>query len=145
MPTLEKKNDGVETNGDSASLRSRDLEGLNVHVCTLCCSGVEVTQPQAYATGGAGPMGFPAMAISEPLMRTVYKDIYVHSKLLLVDDVYFTLGSANFNVRSMEVDSELNIAMTSPILTQKWRKELWTLHTGRGRRTMRLRNLINGD
>ncbi|MEN5162091.1 phospholipase D-like domain-containing protein, partial [Achromobacter spanius] len=53
----------------------------------------------------------------------------VHSKLLLVDDVFFTLGSANINVRSMESDSELNICCPSPVLTQYWRKHLWKMHT----------------
>jgi len=44
--------------------------------------------------------------------------------------VFFTLGSANINVRSMEVDSELNIASPSPELTRQWREHLWRIHTG---------------
>jgi phospholipase D1/2 len=35
---------------------------------------------------------------------------YIHSKLLLVDDRFLTVGSANFTNRSMEVDSELHAA-----------------------------------
>jgi phosphatidylserine/phosphatidylglycerophosphate/cardiolipin synthase-like enzyme len=88
-----------------AALRKADLEGVNIHLATLCASG-------------------------QSAQGTKYKDIYVHSKLLLVDDVFFTLGSANVNVRSMEGDSELNIACPSPGLTQQWRKHLWRLHTG---------------
>ena len=103
MPTVNKKNDG-DSDSDAA-LRKSDLDGVKVHVCTLC----------AHA---ATPKGVK------------YKNIYVHSKLLLVDDVYFTLGSANVNVRSMEADTELNIASPSPELTQQWRKHLWALHTG---------------
>jgi phosphatidylserine/phosphatidylglycerophosphate/cardiolipin synthase-like enzyme len=35
---------------------------------------------------------------------------YIHSKLLIVDDRFLTLGSANLNNRSMGVDTELNVA-----------------------------------
>lgn len=103
IPTVHKE----EAKRDKdAALRKSDLEGVNIHVATLCASA-------ASAQGAK------------------YKDIYVHSKLLLVDDVFFTLGSANVNVRSMEGDSELNIACPSPALTQQWRKHLWKLHTGK--------------
>ncbi len=59
---------------------------------------------------------------------TKYKPIYVHSKLLLVDDLFFTLGSANINARSLLSDSELNISMPSPQTTKLWRKRLWEMH-----------------
>ncbi|KAG1690080.1 hypothetical protein DVH05_028416 [Phytophthora capsici] len=35
-------------------------------------------------------------------------DVYVHSKLVVVDDVYLTTGSANWNRRSMTSDPELS-------------------------------------
>ncbi|MFK1438008.1 phosphatidylserine/phosphatidylglycerophosphate/cardiolipin synthase family protein [Pseudomonas aeruginosa] len=92
-----------------AELRKIDLDGVNIHVCTLQVDGeIEVNGE----------------------MKRKYSDIYVHSKLLLVDDVFFTLGSANVNARSMEGDSELNIACPSPALTMQWRKHLWNIHTG---------------
>ncbi|OWZ11491.1 hypothetical protein PHMEG_00015480 [Phytophthora megakarya] len=34
--------------------------------------------------------------------------IYIHSKIMLIDDVFLTIGSANWNRRSMTSDSELN-------------------------------------
>lgn len=37
--------------------------------------------------------------------------IYVHVKLMIIDDVYALIGSANLNNRSMELDSELAIAV----------------------------------
>lgn len=39
--------------------------------------------------------------------------VYIHSKLLLVDDRRLTIGSANLNNRSMTLDSELNVAWTT--------------------------------
>jgi phosphatidylserine/phosphatidylglycerophosphate/cardiolipin synthase-like enzyme len=37
--------------------------------------------------------------------------IYVHTKILLIDDRYVAIGSANLNKRSMTSDSELQIAV----------------------------------
>ncbi len=103
MPAMHKNTSG-ERDPESA-LRKSDLEGVNIHVSTLLCSG-------------------------QTSRGTQYKSIYVHSKLLLVDDVFFTLGSANVNTRSMEADSELNISSPSPELTRQWRQHLWRMHSG---------------
>jgi phosphatidylserine/phosphatidylglycerophosphate/cardiolipin synthase-like enzyme len=56
--------------------------------------------------------------------------VYVHAKLMVVDDVFMTLGSANVNIRSMEADSELNICHENMAVTQPLRRRLWNLHTG---------------
>ncbi len=56
-------------------------------------------------------------------------DVYVHAKLTLIDDSFLSLGSANINSRSMETDSELNIALVNHKVTQPARKFLWQLHT----------------
>jgi phosphatidylserine/phosphatidylglycerophosphate/cardiolipin synthase-like enzyme len=55
--------------------------------------------------------------------------VYIHSKLMIVDDVFTTHGSANINTRSMQVDSELNIAHEWANETQALRRRLWKLHT----------------
>jgi phosphatidylserine/phosphatidylglycerophosphate/cardiolipin synthase-like enzyme len=34
--------------------------------------------------------------------------VYIHAKLMIIDDVFFTMGSANLANRSMTVDSEIN-------------------------------------
>jgi phosphatidylserine/phosphatidylglycerophosphate/cardiolipin synthase-like enzyme len=40
-------------------------------------------------------------------------ETYIHSKLLLVDDRFLTVGSANMNNRSLGYDTELNVAWES--------------------------------
>ncbi|WP_332879759.1 phospholipase D-like domain-containing protein [Massilia sp. S19_KUP03_FR1] len=54
-----------------------------------------------------------------------FREIYIHSKLLLIDDTFFTTGSANMNVRSMATDSEINIATVDPNSAMDLRKRIW--------------------
>jgi phosphatidylserine/phosphatidylglycerophosphate/cardiolipin synthase-like enzyme len=54
-----------------------------------------------------------------------YREIYIHSKLMIVDDVYLTLGSANLNARSMAADSELNLCTEEYAFTREARKRVW--------------------
>ncbi|AKV03277.1 Phospholipase D/Transphosphatidylase [Labilithrix luteola] len=37
--------------------------------------------------------------------------VYIHSKLMIVDDRFFTVGSANLTNRSMTIDSEVNVSL----------------------------------
>ena len=62
--------------------------------------------------------------------RWRYREIYIHSKLMLVDDVFMTLGSANLNQRSMAVDSEINIATIDTRVARDLRKRVWRLLSG---------------
>ncbi|CAM2183192.1 hypothetical protein BC2230_40230 [Burkholderia cepacia] len=55
--------------------------------------------------------------------------VYVHAKLMTVDDAFMTLGSANVNIRSMNVDSELNICHENSDVTKPLRRKLRGLHT----------------
>lgn len=59
-----------------------------------------------------------------------YKDIYIHAKVMAVDDAFSTLGSANMNIRSMAVDSEINLSSDDIDTAYFWRKELLDLYTG---------------
>lgn len=59
-----------------------------------------------------------------------YREIYIHSKLMIIDDAFFTLGSANMNLRSMAVDAEINIGCDDPLLSEKLRREVFSLHSG---------------
>jgi len=79
-----------------------DIPGLKVHICTL-----------------VAPDSAPDN----------WMDVYVHAKLMIVNDTFTTLGSANINARSMEVDSELNICHAEEAVTRPLRQQLWDLHT----------------
>jgi len=54
----------------------------------------------------------------------------VHGKFLLADDRYMTIGSANANERSFQLDSELNVAVDDSKLTAGFRKRLWAHNLG---------------
>ena len=87
-------------------LKPEDIPNLKVHICSL-----------------VAPDSPPGN----------WMPVYIHSKLMIVDDVFTTHGSANINTRSMQVDSELNIAHEWASETQALRRRLWELHTaGRG-------------
>ncbi|MEG2032897.1 MAG: phospholipase D-like domain-containing protein, partial [Janthinobacterium sp.] len=62
--------------------------------------------------------------------RWRYREIYIHSKLMMVDDAFMTLGSANLNQRSMAVDSEINIATVDHRVARDLRKRVWRMHSG---------------
>jgi phosphatidylserine/phosphatidylglycerophosphate/cardiolipin synthase-like enzyme len=87
----------------TAAQLARDVDGLNAHICTLV------------------PPDMPA--------GREWDYVYIHQKLMIVDDAFMTQGSANINKRSMEVDSELNICLTDSSIAAALRKRLWGLHT----------------
>ncbi|OWY95897.1 PhosphoLipase D [Phytophthora megakarya] len=78
---------------------------------------VVVTNPQTdvFSTGGYIKYSYEMI---NPLVKKfpekfkIYttktdRDVFVHSKMLIVDDVYLSVGSANWNRRSMTSDSEI--------------------------------------
>lgn len=103
--------DQANKSDDQKPYELRELPGLKVAIATLTTCSPE-----------------PGRAL-QPGEATLYRQIYVHSKLLIVDDVFSLLSSANINPRSMHVDSELGLASPDPVLAKHWRKELWELHT----------------
>jgi phosphatidylserine/phosphatidylglycerophosphate/cardiolipin synthase-like enzyme len=60
--------------------------------------------------------------------RSAEQSIYVHSKLMIVDDRWLTIGSANTNPRSFFLDAEVNIVVTDPKMAQDLRTALWIEH-----------------
>jgi phosphatidylserine/phosphatidylglycerophosphate/cardiolipin synthase-like enzyme len=61
--------------------------------------------------------------------KKAWVPVYVHAKLAIIDDAFTTLGSANINYRSMNVDSEINIALENGQIAAGLREQLWGLHT----------------
>lgn len=55
---------------------------------------------------------------------------YVHAKLMLLDDVFLTLGSSNLNTRSMAVDSEINLISDDYSTAQSMRHKLFGDYSG---------------
>lgn len=60
-----------------------------------------------------------------------YREIYIHAKLMVIDDSMFTLGSANLNLRSFAVDSEINIASDDAVTAKDLRQRVWKQHTNK--------------
>lgn len=79
-----------------------EIPGLKVHICSL---------------------------VAQDSPADNWMPVYIHSKLMIINDVFTTHGSANINTRSMQVDSEMNIAHEWASVTQNLRRRLWNLHT----------------
>jgi phosphatidylserine/phosphatidylglycerophosphate/cardiolipin synthase-like enzyme len=70
-------------------------------------------------------------------LKTNNKQIYIHSKLWIIDDIYVKIGSANCNRRSLTSDSEIDIHIIDGKLengsrkaARQFRKILWSEHFG---------------
>ena len=59
------------------------------------------------------------------LERNDKKLVYVHSKLLIIDDKFASIGSANCNPRSFKMDTELDFVWFNEAVAQKLRIDLW--------------------
>jgi phosphatidylserine/phosphatidylglycerophosphate/cardiolipin synthase-like enzyme len=62
----------------------------------------------------------------------ILKQIYVHSKLMIVDDIFLILGSANINYRSMTSlgDTEICLSLYNAQKVKDFRKKLFKTHFG---------------
>lgn len=59
-----------------------------------------------------------------------YEEIYIHAKVAVVDDAAFTIGSGNLNLRSMALDSELNVLSEAKDVAYQLRTDLFSQCTG---------------
>ncbi|MGI8586727.1 MAG: phospholipase D-like domain-containing protein [Chloroflexia bacterium] len=57
-----------------------------------------------------------------------YRPIYVHAKVCVIDDEWFTVGSANLNNRGLVTDSEINALVHEPEMARNLRVALWAEH-----------------
>lgn len=57
-----------------------------------------------------------------------YKDVYIHAKLFIVDDAWYSIGSANISVQSLRTDSEINVTVWDREGAKALRKQLWQEH-----------------
>jgi phosphatidylserine/phosphatidylglycerophosphate/cardiolipin synthase-like enzyme len=64
------------------------------------------------------------------LRPTDYEEIYIHAKVAVVDDAAFTIGSANLNLRSMAMDSELNVLSEAKDVAFQLRSDLFSQCAG---------------
>lgn len=69
-------------------------------------------------------------AEKESLKCDDYEEIYIHAKVAIVDDAAFTIGSANLNLRSMAMDSELNILSEAKDVAYQLRTALFRQCSG---------------
>src|SRR6185312_5215732 len=58
----------------------------------------------------------------------LYRPIYVHAKVALVDDEWALVGSANMNLRGFETDSELDAFIHDQEFARTLRRRLWAEH-----------------
>lgn len=80
------------------------------------------------------PISFFSLRTAQPLLDGTFatESIYVHSKLLLVDDERVLVGSANMNDRSLlgTRDSEIAALVYDPLKARKLRMKLLNEHLG---------------
>ncbi len=85
------------------AIKQANIPGLKVHIATLVAPDTPAGEE--------------------------WPEVYIHAKLMLIDDAFMTLGSANINTRSMQTDSELNIAHHVPAITRPLREQQWAKYT----------------
>jgi len=84
--------------------------------------------PHAVSTGALQALTLASSLHEEE--QSLYRSIYVHAKLAIVDDTWVTVGSANLNNRGMCNDTEMNVALVQPELARRLRLFLMAEHLG---------------
>lgn len=58
----------------------------------------------------------------------VYRPVYVHAKVAIIDDTWWTAGSANLNSRGLHSDAEINVSVLDAATARNLRLRLWQEH-----------------
>ncbi|MBN6069228.1 phospholipase [Aggregatibacter actinomycetemcomitans] len=93
-----------------------DTPGIKAHICTLMPKDENGNYVHRY---------------KDKKGKELPAEVYVHSKVTIMDDVFTVISSANLNIRSMQVDTELGIIMECNEVAEGLRKRLWDLHTNK--------------
>ena len=101
-----------------------DSEAKNIRINSRDSEGQEAQAGQEAKTNKSGKAS-DVDDYGVDIIPKAYREIYIHSKLMFVDDVYTTLGSANLNARSMVSDSEFNICAADHDFVQAARRKVW--------------------
>jgi phosphatidylserine/phosphatidylglycerophosphate/cardiolipin synthase-like enzyme len=74
---------------------------------------------------------FALAGIAGPNARGSRSSIYVHAKIMLIDDAWATIGSCNLHAHSLTGHSEMNASIWDPEVARALRCELLAEHLGR--------------
>ncbi len=77
---------------------------------------------------GGGRVKTYSLISQHPSIAEKRTQIYVHSKIMIVDDRWITIGSANMDRKGFKDSTELDIGVTSPKLAKQTRVKLWNEH-----------------
>ncbi len=105
--------------------RSEELVRMKGDAVTLYGSALQYEIIEALQSKMGANVGVYALERPDKAL------IYVHSKLLIVDDKFASIGSANANPRSMSMDTELDLVWYDPNSVSTLRRQLWNELLGR--------------
>ncbi len=91
--------------------------------------GLELLREEAPEAAAQGRIQAFCLATSAEIDGAeLYRPIYVHAKVTIIDDLWSTVGSANLNNRGMRDDTEMNVATLDAELARGLRILLWAEH-----------------
>lgn len=100
---LKKEREKLQNDKTGETIQPENRPGLKTHISTLVAPDTKAGE--------------------------AWMEVYIHAKLMIIDDCFLTIGSTNINTRSMQVDSELNITHHRPEVTGPIRRRLWDDHS----------------
>src|SRR5262245_10242510 len=74
---------------------------------------------------------FTLAGLAGPMPDGSRGNVYVHGKLMLVDDVFATIGSTNFAERSFRNQTEMNVSFQNAVAVKALRCDLFDEHLAR--------------